>query len=227
MSIHRFTPPSSVSRIVFRYANDRPPVALVSAGRTNPAELWSVRRALEGMGWECVPARAEGRLGLQVQGFKDEGQLVAFLQQNHFVSAAASVTPEPGDHPSRTVAEWLEDKSMKICGWSYIIGDVSLLLSGLMSGRSKETLTGLLYTAGGAVLARYGNIKTAEHVRGVSERLGEYIQEQGATLPEECGLFSVLKEKREGMLPTIDRFLARYPSQTTISIYSLGSLTML
>jgi hypothetical protein len=96
-----------------------------------------------------------------------------------------------------------------------------------MSGRPKEVASGLFYTAGGAILAGYGNVKTEHHINEVSARTAEFIKKQAVELPEDCGLFTILKERKEGVLPTIDRFLTRYPSQATIGIYSLGSLSML
>lgn len=214
--------------VTFRYANDRPPIALVGASaQADAGQLATIRRALEAQGFGVVPATAEGKQILQINGFRDKGQLTALLMTQHFAQGSPHFQPEPGDHPTRSWHEWLEDTSLKACGWGNVVGDVSLLVSGLMSGRGQEAMSGLLYTAGGAVLARYGNTKTEYHLREVSARLGDFLREHEGELPEDCGLFQVMKERKEGTLPNTERFLARYPSQTTIGIYTLGAAAML
>lgn len=227
MSIYAFSPLSPVRDIRFRYAVDRPPIALISAGVSSQAQLAPIRRMLEAEDFSCVPVAVDGKPVLQVEGFKDEGQLSGLLTGHHFVQGAPRITPEPGDRPTRSWDEWLKDKSLETCGWSYIVGDVALLASGLMSGRNKEALSGALYTAGGLVLAGYGNVKTEHHLRRVAERTAQQLKQQAGGLPEECGLFTILKEKRHGVLPHIDDLLTRYPSQTTLSIYAMGALAML
>lgn len=228
MSNYRFSAASPVGDITFRYANDRPPVGLIAAGKgAGEEQLNVIRRALEAQGWETVPAQAEGKPVLQVQGFKDEGQLVALLVTQSFAKGEPKFTPEPGDHPTRSWKEWLEDSSMKAGGWAYLVGDGALLLSGMMSGRDKEITSGALYTAGGIVAARYGNVKTSHHSRQVAEKLGEQLKAQAQDLPEDCGLYTIMKEKRAGMLPSFENFLYRYPSQTTLGIYTLGAFSML
>ena len=107
------------------------------------------------------------------------------------------------------------------------MGDVALLISGLMSGRSKEAISGALYTAGGAVLARHGNVKTEHHIRDVTERMGEFLKKQACDLPQDCALSKILEKKRAGPLHQVEHFLYSYPSQTTVGIYTLGAFAML
>ncbi len=228
MSIYKFPSQSPVQEVLFHHANDRPPIALLTAAEGATADQLSViRRAMGSGGWNCVPVTVGGKDQLQVSGFQKEQQLLSFMRNYHFCEGEPEFVAEAGDHAKRSVSEWLQDKSLELSGWSYIVGDVSLLASGIMSGRSKEIASGLFYTAGGAILARYGNVKTEHHLKEVAEITGEYLQKQAMELPEDCGLFSIMKEKKDGVLPTIDRFLTRYPSQATIGIYSLGSISML
>lgn len=228
MSIYRFPPKSPVQEVVFRHANDRAPVALLRASSgASSDQLSTIRRAMDAGGWTSVPVTLDNKEYLQVNGFEKEQQLLRYMQQYHFSEGQPEFQAQEGDHAKRSTSEWLQDTSLKLSGWSYIVGDVSLLVSGLMSGRSKEVASGLFYTAGGAILARYGNVKTEHHLKEVSESTAEFVKKQAAALPEDCGLFTILKEKKEGVLPSVDRFLTRYPSQATISIYSLGSLAML
>lgn len=217
-----------MASVTFRYANDRPPVALIAAAQgVNQGQIITIRRAMEMQGWQAVPALADGKNILQVSGFKDEGQLAALLLTQHFASGKPRITPEPGDHPTLSVNEWLEDNSIRAGGVLNLIGDGGLMVSGLMAGRSQEAVAGMLYTGGALVSARYGNVRTEYHVRQVQAELAEYLKEQAGTLPEDCGLYSILRDYRSGGIQRAEDFLYRYPSQTMLGAYTLGALSML
>ncbi len=228
MSIYRFAGDSPVQEILFRYAKDRPPVALLAAGdAADPDQISTIRRGLMAEKWGCVPVHTEGRNFLQVEGFKDEGQLTALLHVRHFTSGKPAIHAEAGDHPTRSWQDWLNDNSLKYGGWANLVGDGALLASGLKSGRSKEINTGALYTVGGLIVSRYGNVKTEHHLRQVSEQLAGFLQQQAGMLPEHCGLYSILKDRRDNGLQKMEDFLYRYPSQATLGIYTLGAFSML
>jgi len=228
MSIYRFSAKSPVQEVIFRHANDRSPVALLTASDSTPADqLSTIRRAMGSGNWTCVPVTLDSHEYLQVSGFEKEAQLLSFLQKYHFAEGQPQFSAEPGDNPRRCASEWLQDYGLKAAGYLNIIGDASLLGSGLVSGRSKEITSGALYTAGAAVLARYGNAKTEVHVREVLEDTVGYLKKQAVALPEDCGLFSIMKEKRDGLLPSAERFMTRYPTEVMLGAYTLGAFTML
>lgn len=228
MAIYRFSDTSAVREAVFRYAKDRPPTAFLTAKDGTAAdELSTIRRAIESAGWQCIPASVDGKEVLQVSGFKEAGQCSAFLVTHHFAEGEPKITPEKGDHQTLTTRQWLQHSSLKLGGWSYLIGDMSLAASGFMKGDSKEAMGGALYTAGGAILARYGNVKTEHHVREVLERTGEFLKEEAVKLPEDCRLFTILKQRREGGIANTESFFSRYPSQVTLGVYTMGAFSML
>ncbi len=100
MSIYHYRGASWIASARFRYANDRPPIALLAAREgITPEQISVMRRALEAQELHCGPTVFEGRQVLQVEGFKDESQLAAMLQRLHFTSASPKITPEEGDHP--------------------------------------------------------------------------------------------------------------------------------
>lgn len=228
MSIYQYSDPSLIKRVHFSFANDRPAEALLRApDSADPRQLADLRRTIEAHGWQSIPVFADGAAQLHVSGFQKPQHLLNFLNAHGYSQGEPSVTAEASDNTTLTRSEWLQDSSLKLCGWSYIVGDVALLISGLMSGRRKEAVSGALYTAGGAVLARYGNVKTEHHVRDVSERMAEYLKEQACELPDSCSLSRVLEKKRTGALHHVEHFLYTYPSQTTVGIYTLGAFSML
>src|SRR5262249_11934840 len=146
--------------VAFRYANDRKPVAYLVAGDAPKPLLDALCHAAEAEKWRCTPAALDGKPVLRLYGFQEAGQVAAWLQIHHFTNGMPNIQTEPGDGATRSWKEWLEDTSLKAAGWGNFIGDTSLLMSGLLSGRKAEMTTGLLYTGGGGILARYGNVKT-------------------------------------------------------------------
>src|SRR5258708_3209859 len=99
MSIYTYSPSSPLRDILFRYANDRPPIALLEAGTASDETLSAICRAIASQGWSSTAASMDGKDVLQVQGFKDEGQLAAFLHTTHFTNGNPQITAEAGDHP--------------------------------------------------------------------------------------------------------------------------------
>ena len=57
--------------------------------------------------------------------------------------------------------------------------------------------------------------------------MAEYLKSQAADLPEECGLYSILRDHRRGLLTKAEDFFYRYPSQTMLGAYTLGAASML
>lgn len=200
---------------------------LKAAEGTSPDQISTIRRGLEAGGWSAVPVAVDGREMLQVSGFDKERQLLDLMQTYHFTEGAPEFTAQPGDNAKCTTGQWIQQSSLKMAGLLNLIGDGALLGSGFMSGRSKEITAGALYTGGALVLARYGNVKTEHHVREVLERTGKFLKQQAAELPEDCGLFSVMKDQRQGMIANAENFLYRYPSQVMLGAYTLGAMTML
>ena len=228
MSIYRFSEASPIVEAAFRYANDRPPIALLTASADASVEqLSSIRRAIEIHGWQCVPVSVGGREVLQVDGFKNAGHLSGYLASQNFALGEPQITPEKDDHPSRSHKEWLESTGLKAAGALNLVGDVAMLGSGIMSGRNQEIAAGALYTAGATVLTRYGNVKTEHHIREVSERTADFLKQQAMELPEHCSLQSIVKDKRDGILNNTESLLYRYPTETMLGAYTLGAFTML
>lgn len=228
MSIYSFSDTSLLREVVFRYAADRPPVGLLeSAHGINSDQLDVVRRSMEAQGWQCVPVFADGKDYMQVSGFKTPGELLGYLYNYNFIQGEPHITPESGDDVRRTMGEWAHAIGLKGAGALNLVGDVALLASGITSGRAHEITGGALYTAGAAVLTRYANVKTEHHLRKVAENTAKFLQSQAGELPPHCGLFSILKEKREGFVPNLENFLYRYPSEVMLGAYTLGAAAML
>jgi hypothetical protein len=228
MSIYRYPATSAVAQAQFRYANKRAPVAMLTAqDHVDYDQLSTIRRAMEAHGWQCVPAVVEGKNVLQVSGFKEEGELAALLATHGLADATPIIIPEPGDHPTKTISDWLEHTSLKAAGWLNLVGDIALLGAGIKSGREQEVTAGVLYTGGAAVLARYANVKTEHQVQRVLDRTAGFMQQQAAQLPEDTALSTIARDRKTGVIKNTEDFLYRYPAEVMLSAYTLGAFSML
>lgn len=228
MSIYKYSAASPIQEATFNHAKDRAPIALLAAREgTDADQVSTIRRAMDSGGWTAVPVSVGGKEYLQVSGFQNEQQLLAFMENYHFTEGKPDFTPQPGDDEKLTASEWLRQSSLKTAGILNLIGDGALLGSGVMNGRSKEIAAGGLYTAGALALAKYGNVKTEHHVREVLERTGKFLKEQAADMPEDCGLFTILKQQKQGAIASAENFMYRYPTQVMLVAYTLGAMTML
>lgn len=128
--------------------------------------------------------------------------------------------------PTSTL-ESLKEQSLKAAGYGYLLGDASLFASGMMSGRRKEALTGLLWGIGGLVLARYGSPDARKRLELLYNDLGDYLVSQGIAIPEGSPIHAAMKIHDGGVVDNIEQFFYRYPSQTLNALYAVGSAQLL
>ena len=123
-----------------------------------------------------------------------------------------------------TPFEALSEKSLTKAGVAYLIGDGSLAMSGLLSGRYKEASSGLLWGVGGLACARYGNPDAEKKLELLSCRLRNYLQRQGVAIPENPD--TKLLCRKDGLVDHIEDFLYKYPSQVLNTAYAIGGLQL-
>ena len=121
----------------------------------------------------------------------------------------------------------LKQDSLRAAGYSYLVGDAALFASGMMSGRGHETLSGVAYTAGGLVLARYGKENAERRLHTLQGRLKEYFAGEHIQIPEGSELNAAALKGEGGIIDRIEDFMYAYPSQILNTMYALGGFSML
>lgn len=125
-----------------------------------------------------------------------------------------------------TRLEQLHEQSLKASGYSYMIGDAALAAAGFLSGRHKEAASGLLYGAGGLVLATCGNPSTEKRLQMLYQDMGKYLQQQGVSIPAGTHAAEALSQPG-GVVGHIEKFLYSYPSQILNTLFAAGGVQML
>ncbi len=131
---------------------------------------------------------------------------------------------------------WFDQNRRKLVGIGYLIGDAAIALNGILGMRAerkvgdvgavkeykKELATGLLWGAGGAVMAKYGNRPLEQQMAALEQRLSAHFAEQGIMISEEV-LLKAKKENDKSFFAKIEDFMYKYPTEILNAIYAVGA----
>ena len=132
---------------------------------------------------------------------------------------------DPKDKTDDTPFDALKANSLSAAGYGYLVGDAALFASGMMAGRSKEAMSGLMYAVGGAVPAFYANPSAEKQCRLIAERLGDYLRKEKIEIPKDPDIQALTKSN--GIIENIEAFLYKYPSQVLNLTYAIGGTQLL
>lgn len=128
-------------------------------------------------------------------------------------------TQPPPTEPGSALSA-LRQKSLQTSGYAYLVGDAALFASGLMSGRSKEASSGLLYAAAGGILARYGDKDSKHGFDILQKNLSAYLEKEGVALPEHGIISRDTLTNEGGLLDKVEDFLHAHPAQAANAIFA-------
>src|SRR5690606_25274594 len=113
----------------------------------------------------------------------------------------------------------LRQQSVRFAGRSFIFADISLFLSGLMSGKLKEASAGIFGLTAGAVGSRYGNPKLEKQMEILHRDLGNYLEKNNVAIPASPDTAALTK--KGGLIENVETFLYEHPTQVMNAFYSL------
>ena len=118
--------------------------------------------------------------------------------------------------------------SLRIAGLRYSLGDISMLIAGVLKGADakKEAAAGATWFTGGVAAALFGNEKPERKLRRMRRELSEFLTQQGVKIPEGSCLSARAIEKESHIYDHIGDFLYRNPSQVLNGSYAAGALML-
>jgi hypothetical protein len=119
----------------------------------------------------------------------------------------------------------LREKSLKVAGYGYLVGDAAIFAAGMMEKNIKGASVGLLWGLGGLAAARYGNPKTEKQLALLTQRLGDYLEKQGVAIPPIADAAALLHQ--ESIAEHIEAFLYAHPSEALNAVYAIGAAQLL
>lgn len=122
----------------------------------------------------------------------------------------------------------LRDKKLKLAGYSYLLGDAALAMSGMLNGQQGKAVlkTGAIWGIGGLAAARYGNPNTEKRLEILSDKLESHLRKQGITIPASVREQNALLQQ-QGFFKRMESFLYEHPSEILNAAYALGAGVML
>jgi hypothetical protein len=165
----------------------------------------------------------DGSYLLHISTFKKESQITAALAE---ANVLAEITRPEKDTQNKAV-RWLKEHTLKTAGFLYLIGDIALFVSGYLSGRKKEVSAGLMYASGGAVSAFYGSPSLSREIKNTGIEMGDFLVQQGADIPRQSALHTLMLQRRGGLIERAEQFLYRHPSEIHNLIYAYGGTKLL
>lgn len=115
----------------------------------------------------------------------------------------------------------MHDNSLKIAGWSYIIGDTALGVAKLMEKDKDGAWSALMWGAGGIISGIFGNPNAKKQLQLFEHKLGAYLKKQNIEIPNDPSTAELAKEG--GVIQHITTFLYTYPSQFLNFGYAVGA----
>jgi len=140
--------------------------------------------------------------------------------------ATAVADDSPAQKPGMKTS--VRKLSLKIAGYLYSLGDLSLFTAGVLKGNSarNEAITGLTWFAGGVAAAAFGNEKPERKQRRMRRDLSEYLRAQGIEIPSDSLLSQQSIAKESSALDGVGDFMYKHPSQMLNGAYAVGAAAL-
>lgn len=119
-----------------------------------------------------------------------------------------------------------KDKTLKLAGYGYSVGDLSMAAAAKLRGEPNVMTGALIWLAGGMAAARYGNPDAHAQLQLLSQRFEEHLQQQGVTIPDDVRAQNALLAK-PGFLEQCQQFLYKHPSEMLNAAYGIGAALLL
>lgn len=116
----------------------------------------------------------------------------------------------------------LKDNSLKIAGWSYIMGDVAMFAAGY-ARKDPATLWGSAsWLLGGIGAGVFGNPKTERQLQIQASKLEQYLKQKGVLIPDDARSRSELLKKKS-LWGHVEQFCYEHPSEILNAGYAVGA----
>ena len=223
MTVYTWGNQKNIDRVeVVPHGKKAKEAVIYASAETGQGELAKLPECLRALGLNVIPDEKDGQFILRVRGFESDEFLTAALEKNGFVSGQPqSQESAKGEKAKRKGLGGIKEQSVKLAGITYLIGDASLILSGMIRGDMNEAKSGLGYMSASAVLARYGNRKPEKAFDDLYTRMLKEFTEEGVELPD-MGTTAEELSKPGGMIERIEGFLYKHPVEVNRAVNAFG-----
>lgn len=127
---------------------------------------------------------------------------------------------------SQNTTSDLKDKTLKIAGAGYTVGDLAMAQAAHLRGEKDVFDGALIWLAGGIAAARYGNPSGDRQLSMFSQKLEAHLKEQGIEIPDDTRQQNALLKKPD-FIARCENFLYQHPSEMLNAAYAIGAALLL
>ena len=132
----------------------------------------------------------------------------------------SKITPgNASSPPAQESSSYFKDNTVRIAGIGQLIADTALLTYGIAKNDFKIGSIGILGYTAGFIGTRYGSPKSERQLQLVERDLGQYLRQQGVTLPKHPTLQNLTQAG--GVIEHVEAFLYAYPTQLMNACFGL------
>ncbi len=183
-----------------------------------PGKIEEVLQTFKSKDYECIPFTVNEKPVIEVRGFKREAELLTLMDKSNFIDDAPQVTKLKEDNPSW--GDLLSKRSLQLSGAAMMVADVGFAMYGAKGKRWEDTLAGLSYLTGSAVLTAYGrNDQSDLQIREGAQLILDHAKIKGLTVPEDTAISTVGAARHETPLRKVDNFFRAHPSEIGNMMY--------
>lgn len=192
---------------------------LHAAAGADPRALQDIINTSGKEGWQVTPYNLGGKPVLEVHGFKSEPQFRQFLEDKGWAQGSSTYIKSKEDKLG--FKEQLKKRSLGASGLFYLVGDAAFMKYGYSGDDPWNTAGGVMYGIGTTSLLLGGRKDQSDlQVREIAKKLDDYLKVNGADLPKECALDSIVHDHKKGLIKSGDEILRRYPSELMNLFYA-------
>lgn len=225
MALHRFQSGLVDEVRVVQTATGGLRAYLHARADADPSQLQAMQAAFTKTGWMNVPQIDQQRAVLEVRGFKNPKELIAYLNKHQYIGGQVTVTPEAGDKIS--TKDQIGKLTLPLSGVAYVAGDLGYIYTGVKDYMAHKTnanrinvLAGIGYALGSQMLIWFGGRdQSKEQIRNATREVKSFLGKEQVDLPNDSTIQQVAKEPKRGILGTLDHFFSRYPSEVMNIMY--------
>lgn len=226
MSVYTYKDSKVIDEITVRKSEGGHNYAYIRAAKdASPESLKEVMQAIEAQGWQMTPYTMDGQPVLEVRGMRGPTQLTTLLESKQWAQGEVKFTQTQDD--KKSFKEQLKKRSLAASGLFYLVGDAAFTGYGYKGADKLNMFAGAMYGAGTLSLLGFGRKDQSDlQVASAAKKLAQYLKQNGANLPNECSLDSIVNDHKKGLIRKADDLFRRYPSELMNLFYTLAGASI-
>jgi hypothetical protein len=219
VSVYTYTQSKVIDKVTFKKtANGAIRAYLHASPEINPERVEEILKLVKAADMEAIPYTFDGKPALEIRGFKREAELLTLLDKHDCIDEKPQIQLDKEDKISWM--DMMRKRSLQLSGASMMVADVGFAMYGAKGKSWEDTLAGLSYLSGSAVLTAYGrNDQSALQIRDMATLMLDHARSKGYDIPDDTALSTVGGARKDTVFRKLDNFFRQHPSEIGNMMY--------